>query len=281
MSLVLPAPAKLNLNLNIIGQRSDGYHLLQSLFQLVDACDYVHIKPAKDISFSCNHPDLNGDDNLVVKAAKLLQQHTGCTLGAEIFLDKQLPFGGGLGSGSSDAATTLLGLNALWNCRLDNNTLAQLGLSLGADVPIFIKGHSAWVEGIGEQITPVQIPQKYYVVVAPNCHVSTVKIFTHERLTRNSSIIKVRLALEGQAHNDCEALVRELYPQVDSALNWLDQFATARLTGTGGCVFAQFDSLEDARAIVSMLPTNLSGIVCRGCNTSPLFKAIEEQTTGV
>ncbi len=281
MTLVLPAPAKINLNLNIIGQRDDGYHLLQSLFQIVDACDYIHLEHSDEIRFSCNHPELANDDNLVVKAAKLLKKHTGCTQGAEIFLDKQLPFGGGLGSGSSDAATTLIGLNSLWKCGLSNEELAKLGLTLGADVPIFIYGKSAWVEGIGELIEPVQIPQKYYVVVAPDCHVSTVKIFTHKRLTRDSPIIKVRLALEGHANNDCEALVRDLYPEVNEALNWLNQFTKAKLTGTGGCVFAQFDSFEDARAIVNMLPANLSGIVCKGCDTSPLITAIEDQTTGV
>jgi len=280
-ALTLPAPAKLNLGLNIIGQRDDGYHLLQSLFQLVDTCDYIKLSHSPTIEFSCNDESLNNPDNLVVRAAKLLKSHTGYNGGASIYLDKRLPYGGGLGSGSSDAATTLVGLNTLWNTGLDRGELAQLGLSLGADIPVFVMGQSAWVEGIGEQITPTQIPQKHFVVVAPNCHVSTVKIFTHKGLTRDSSIIKVRLALEGQANNDCEALVRELYPEVDRAMNWLSQYQPAHLTGTGSCIYAEFPTLEDARAIVDMLPAELSGIVCSGCNTSPLYRAIEEQTTGV
>lgn len=276
----LPAPGKLNLFLHILGRRADGYHQLQSVFQLLDYCDQLDLAVAKTLSVDCsNLPQLNDHNNLVVKAAQLLQQATGYKQGAHITLHKHLPLGGGLGGGSSDAATTLIGLNYLWQTQLSITALAQLGLQLGADVPVFIHGHSAWAEGVGEQLTAIELPEAWYIVLTPACQVSTAQVFQQEELTRNSSPITIAAFLKGGTRNDCEAVVRKLYPAVDHALTWLNQFAAAKLTGTGACVFAQFASATEADQVLKQVPPPLTGFVTRGLNKSPLHQQVKLRYT--
>ncbi len=265
-SLTLACPAKLNLFLHITGRRDDGYHLLQTVFQLIDRCDTLTLTPRDDgrVVFHCSDSTLEGDDNLVVRAAALLRETTGSRRGASIHLTKRIPTGAGLGGGSSDAAAALRGLNHLWQCGLGEDALATLGLRLGADVPLFVRGRSAWGEGVGEVLTPVELPPRFYLVITPNCHVSTQDIFSHRELTRNTTAIKMAAFLEGHTRNDCENVVRSLYPPVDEALNWLQNFAPARMTGTGASVFATFDSEQLATAILHQIPAGMKGFVARG-----------------
>ncbi|MDF1624279.1 4-(cytidine 5'-diphospho)-2-C-methyl-D-erythritol kinase [Pseudohongiella nitratireducens] len=282
--LRLPAPAKLNLFLHITGRRPDGYHELQTLFQLLDHGDEleISIQPDGQITFECQDQTLGApDNNLVVRAARQLQQHTRTGLGAHITLYKHLPAGAGLGGGSSDAATTLIGLNHLWQTNLTLEALAELGVSLGADVPVFVMGHSAWAEGIGEKLTPVTLPEPYFVVLSPACHVNTGEIFSHQQLTRDSSPIKIAAFLAGQSRNDCEPLVRRLYPEVDSAIQWLSKFGPARLTGTGSSVFAPMASEQAARNVLQALNTaedpalsGTKGWIAKGVNRSPVLKCL-------
>lgn len=266
----LQCPAKLNLFLHITGRRADGYHSLQTLFQIIDLCDSLSLSPADDgsITLECNDAALTGPDNLVLRAALALRAATGCTQGASMRLDKRIPMGAGLGGGSSDAASALLGLNQIWDCKLDIDTLAQIGLKLGADVPLFVRGSSAWAEGIGEILTPVDLPNKTYLVICPDCHVSTQDIFSHQQLTRNTTAIKMAAFLAGHTRNDCENVVRSLYPPVDEALLWLNQFAQARMTGTGASIFAAFDSAQQAQQILDQLPEGMNGFVARGLSSS-------------
>lgn len=279
--LTLPAPAKLNLFLHITGRRADGYHLLQTVFQLLDYGDELgfSLRDDSQITLSCNSTELATDDNLVLRAAHLLREHSGATQGADIELIKRIPTGAGLGGGSSDAATTLVALNTLWQCRLERDTLAALGLRLGADVPVFVHGKSAWAEGVGELLQPVTLPTLYYLVLSPACHVSTATIFSHQQLTRDTRAIKMAAFLAGQSQNDCEMLVRTLYPEVNAALEWLSQFAKARMTGTGSSVFAAFDNEASARDVLRQLPTDqrgplryISGFVAKGINESALTR---------
>lgn len=270
--LTLPAPAKLNLMLHITGRRADGYHNLQTVFQLLDRGDSLSFTARSDGEITLS-PAIAGvpfADNLIVRAAKILQQYSGCASGADIELDKKLPMGGGIGGGSSNAATTLVGLNHLWGCGLSVDELAELGRQLGADVPVFVRGHSAWAEGVGEHLHPLQLPEKWFLVLTPHCHVSTAEIFCDKRLTRDTSIIKVAAFFEGDSQNDCQPLVRKLYPEVDFALTWLDQYGTSRMTGTGASVFAAFDSEASAQAVLEKIPNELSGFVAKGVNISPL-----------
>ncbi|WP_020700291.1 4-(cytidine 5'-diphospho)-2-C-methyl-D-erythritol kinase [Dasania marina] len=270
-TLSLMAPAKLNLFLHIIGQRADGYHQLQTLFQLLDYGDQLHFSLREDAQINLS-PALAGvaeNDNLIVRAAKLLQQHSGCQLGADIQLDKILPLGGGLGGGSSNAATTLVGLNYLWKLQLPLAELARLGLQLGADVPLFVEGKSAWGEGVGERLTALKIPDYWYLVVKPDCEVSTLQIFSNKQLTRNSPPITIAAVFEEDHRNDCEPIVRAIYPQVDSALKWLSQKTKSRLTGTGACIFGQFADHASALQVLHELPAELTGFVARGVNQSP------------
>lgn len=276
-SLTLPAPAKLNLFLHITGRREDGYHLLQTVFQLLDYGDELsfHLRDDDRILLHCDTPELATDDNLVLRAARLLCEHSDSCQGVDIELIKRIPAGAGLGGGSSDAATTLIALNHLWQCGLSQEQLQSLGLSLGADVPVFVNGCSAWAEGVGEHLTPVDLPSIYYLVLTPACHVSTARIFSHQQLTRDTKAIKMAAFLAGQSRNDCELLVRQLYPEVDAAIQWLSQFAPARMTGTGSSVFASFDDEAAARAVLAKLPTdkhgplkNISGFVARAVNES-------------
>lgn len=268
------APAKLNLFLHILGRREDGYHDLQTLFQLLDAGDTLRFATAPrgelqlHLSTNSTRQVVPLADNLILKAARLLRDHVGKPqLGAEIQLEKQLPMGGGLGGGSSDAATTLLALNQLWELGLTQQELQSLGLQLGADVPVFIGGRSAWGEGVGENLEPIELPPRWYLVITPNCLVSTAQIFGHENLTRNTPAIKMADFLAGGSRNDCESVTRNLYPEVDKALNWLSQYGPARMTGTGASVFADFPGEEPARAALSALPDYWRGFVAQGINS--------------
>ncbi|OOE45711.1 4-(cytidine 5'-diphospho)-2-C-methyl-D-erythritol kinase [Salinivibrio kushneri] len=277
-----PAPAKLNLFLYITGRRDNGYHELQTLFQFLDHGDTLAITPnaSGKISLSPAIEGVSENDNLIVKAAKALQQHTGCQQGAHIDVEKRLPMGGGLGGGSSDAATTLVALNHLWQTQVSQQTLAQLGLTLGADVPIFIYGQAAVAEGIGEVFTPVAPREKYYLVVKPDVSISTAAIFTHPQLQRNTPKRTVSALMAQKYENDCEKIARKQFPEVDKAVSWLLEYAPSRMTGTGACVFAEFDTAQDAQATLDTMPNWLTGFVARGLNRSPLFDALQQQTVG-
>ncbi|MGH1370580.1 MAG: 4-(cytidine 5'-diphospho)-2-C-methyl-D-erythritol kinase [Cellvibrionaceae bacterium] len=276
-ALTLPAPAKLNLFLHITGRREDGYHNLQTVFQLLDFGDELSfaLRPSdRQITLS---PEIEGvahEDNLIVKAAKLLQEHCDTPLGADITLSKHLPMGGGIGGGSSNAATTLLALNTLWQTHLSLEVLAELGRRLGADVPVFIRGNSAWAEGVGEQLQAIELPEKWYLVLTPNCHVSTAEIFSHKDLTRDTSSITVAAFLEQGGLNDCQPLVQNLYPEVENALSWLSQYGDAKMTGTGACVFAPFDNKASAEAVLAETPDTLNGFVARGINHSTVHQLL-------
>lgn len=280
LTLTVPAPAKLNLFLHITGRRPDGYHTLQSIFQLLEYGDTLEISNRDDgqLNLRCNEPALNDDNNLVLRAARVLQTLSGTDRGADIMLHKRIPAGAGLGGGSSDAASTLAALNRLWNLQLPRQELARIALPLGADVPVFVMGESAWAEGIGEQLSPVELPEKYYLVLTPPCHVTTAAIFSHQELTRDTSPIKMHAFLTGQSRNDCEPLVRQLYPPVDAALRWLSDYAPARMTGTGASVFAAFDEQSTAREALRALHNSaemtgigVRGFVAKGINRSALY----------
>ena len=272
-TLSLLAPAKLNLFLHITGRRPDGYHDLQTLFQLLDYGDQIELRLRKKDAEITLSPGLQGVatvDNLVFKAAKALQQASDCQQGVDIYLKKILPIGGGIGGGSSDAASTLVGLNHLWKTGFSVKRLAHLGKQIGADLPVFIHGETAWAEGIGEKLQAIDIPAKWFVVLAPNCEVSTASIFSHKELTRDTPAITVAAFFEQGGRNDCQQLVRTLYPQVDEALTWLSQYGLAQMTGTGACVFAAFDTEATARKVLAMRPTSLQGFVARGVNQSAI-----------
>ncbi|MBT2968480.1 MAG: 4-(cytidine 5'-diphospho)-2-C-methyl-D-erythritol kinase [gamma proteobacterium symbiont of Ctena orbiculata] len=278
-NLAFPAPAKLNLMLRIIGRRSDGYHQLQTVFQFLDIHDQLRFKLRNDgrIVLHDNLSDLAQTDNLCYRAAQELQRLSGSRLGVEIRLQKQLPMGAGLGGGSSDAATTLMVLNQLWELSLSAPELMKIALGLGADVPIFIHGHAAWAEGIGEELTDIEIPENWYLLLQPACHVSTADIFSHPDLTRNSPRITIRAFLQGNCHNDCLPVVRRRHPDVAQALDWLNQYADARLTGTGACVFAAFADRQSAHDLLAKKPASLDGFVARGINRSPLKELLQPE----
>ena len=271
-----PAPAKLNLFLHITGRRADGYHELQTLFQFLTFGDWLYfdLQPTGGVHLAgCPAGVAPAQDN-DVRAARLLQKATATRAGATIYNTKRLPVGGGLGGGSSDAATTLVVLNRLWKLGLDTDALAALGLELGADVPVFVRGQAAWAEGVGEILTPVTPPEVWFLVVVPPVSVSTADIFSDVELTRDTPRKKIPDLLAGGGRNDCEAVVRHRYPEVAAALDWLGAFSPARMTGTGGCVFAAFDSEAAAQAVADRLPEHLSGFVARGVNRSPLLAAM-------
>lgn len=265
------APAKLNLFLHITSRRADGYHNLQTIFQFIDYCDELQIKSRDDGQLLChsNAKDLPPAQDLVLRAARLLKQYSGTSLGAEIEVDKKIPIGGGLGGGSSDAATTLLALNQLWQLQLSADTLALLGLKLGADVPVFVHGRAAWAEGVGDHLMPVTLEESWYLVIHPGCQVSTAEIFSAPDLTRNSKPITLLQYQEGETTNVCEPVVRRRYPPVAQAIDWLDKYSHARLTGTGACVFARFDHKTQAEEIRAKLPNQWQGLVAQGKNISP------------
>lgn len=275
-----PAPAKLNLFLHVCGRRDDGYHNLQTVFQLLDFGDRLRFKLRSDglIHRMSPLPGVPDGEDLCVQAASLLQQVTGCALGADIHLDKVIPVGGGLGGGSSNAATTLVALNALWRTGLDTMQLATLGLRLGADVPVFVHGASSWAEGIGEELTPITLGAHWYTVLSPGLEVSTERVFTDPELTRDNLAITISAFRGGQTRNDCEPVVRRLHPEVSQALDWLGQFGESRLTGTGACVFVAFDTEEEARMVSAQVPARWQAFVARGVDVSPLRRKVEHQT---
>ena len=269
------AAAKLNLFLHILGRREDGYHELQTVFQLLDFGDRMAFEVSNDgilslhLSFSGNvETDTPLDNNLVTNAAALLRlEAENPRLGASISLEKRLPSGAGLGGGSSDAATCLVALNRLWGLNLSTNKLCEIGVKLGADVPVFIRGKSAWAEGIGERLSPAELGDSWYLVVSPKCSVSTAEIFCHEHLTRNSQAIKMADFLAGSARNDCESVTRKLHPEVDQAFEILAQFADFKMTGTGSSLFASFSSEAAAKKVLNTLPDNLPGFVAKGIDS--------------
>jgi len=275
--LTLPAPAKLNLMLHITGRRADGYHELQTLFQFLDYGDELLLRPREDgqIRLHTELPGVDHDSNLIVRAARLLQRESGCALGADIQLTKRLPMGGGIGGGSSDAATTLVGLDHLWNTRLGEDRLAELGLNLGADVPVFVRGRAAFAEGVGERLQPVDLPESWFLVIAPQVSVSTAEIFADPELTRNTPAITVRSLLAGGGHNDCQPVVEKRYPEVRNALSLLNKFVQARMTGTGACVFGSFPNEGEADKVRRQLPATLPSFVARGRNVSMLHRSLE------
>ena len=275
--LTLPAPAKLNLMLHITGRRADGYHELQTLFQFLDYGDELVLRPREDgqIRLLTELPGVDHDSNLIVRAARLLQRESGCALGADIQLAKRLPMGGGIGGGSSDAATTLVGLDHLWNTRLGEDRLAELGLNLGADVPVFVRGRAAFAEGVGERLQPVDLPEPWFLVIAPQVSVSTAEIFADPELTRNTPAITVRSLLAGGGHNDCQPVVEKRYPEVRNALSLLNKFVQARMTGTGACVFGSFPNEGEADKVRRQLPATLPSFVARGRNVSMLHRSLE------
>lgn len=275
--LTLPAPAKLNLWLHIIGRRADGYHELETVFQFLDHCDELSFA-VRDDGVIRLHTEIEAvphDSNLIVRAARKLQEQSGTTLGADIWLSKVLPMGGGIGGGSSDAATTLLALAHLWQLDWSEDRLAALGLSLGADVPVFVRGHAAFAQGVGEQLTPVDPEEPWYVVLVPQVSVSTVEIFSHPQLTRDSLPLKMRPVPEGNSRNDCQPVVEQSYPEVRNALNSLGKFTEARLTGTGSCVFGAFPSKAEADKVLALLSATQTGFVAKGSNVSMLHRKLQ------
>lgn len=269
-----PAPAKINRFLHVVGRRDDGYHLLQTLFQFLDMGDRLHFTCTRDgrVRRVGAVPGVSEATDLSVRAARLLQDAAGCLRGAVIRVDKRLPIGGGLGGGSSDAATTLVALNEIWDTGLDEDALADLGLRLGADVPVFVRGRAAWGEGVGERLVPVSLDEPWFLVVDPGITVATAHVFQAIELTRNSPRITIDRFYAGGARNDCEPVVRRLYPEIGYALDWLERFGEARLTGTGACVFAPFQQEGAAQSVLARLPSRWRGWVARGCNRSPLLR---------
>ncbi|WP_188052881.1 4-(cytidine 5'-diphospho)-2-C-methyl-D-erythritol kinase [Vibrio harveyi] len=273
-----PSPAKLNLFLYINGRTENGYHELQTLFQFVAHGDELTIQ-ANDSGEITISPEIEGvplQDNLIWKAATALQRYAKCSYGAHIDLHKMLPMGGGIGGGSSNAATTLVALNYLWQTHLSDDELAEIGLALGADVPVFVRGFAAFAEGVGEKLSPAHPDEKWYLVVRPNVSIATADIFGHPDLTRNTPKRDLETLLNTPSVNDCEKIVRMLYPEVDKQLSWLLQYAPSRLTGTGSCVFAEFSSKSEAETILAQLSDKVSAFVAQGRNISPLKETLAE-----
>ena len=277
-----PSPAKLNLFLYITGQRADGYHSLQTLFQFLDYGDTIDIALRGDGEIRLLTPveGVAHEDNLIVRAARLLMKVASESnrlpkgSGADISIDKRLPMGGGLGGGSSNAATVLVALNHLWQCGLSIDELAALGLTLGADVPVFVRGHAAFAEGVGEILTPVEPEEKWYLVAHPGVSIPTPVIFNDPDLPRNTPKRSIKTLLKCEFGNDCEVIARKRFREVDAALSWLLEYAPSRLTGTGACVFAEFDTESRARQVLEQAPEWLNGFVAKGVNLSPLHRAL-------
>ncbi|MBC1188559.1 4-(cytidine 5'-diphospho)-2-C-methyl-D-erythritol kinase [Kluyvera sichuanensis] len=277
-----PSPAKLNLFLYITGQRADGYHTLQTLFQFLDYGDTLTIVPRQDGQLRLLTPvdGVPNEENLIIRAARLLMKTAadsqrladGC--GADISIEKRLPMGGGLGGGSSNAATVLVALNHLWQCGLSEDELAAIGLTLGADVPVFVRGHAAFAEGVGEVLTPVEVAEKWYLVAHPGVSIPTPVIFRDPELPRNTPVRSIETLLNCEFGNDCEVIARKRFREVDDVLSWLLEYAPSRLTGTGACVFAEFDTELAARQVLEQAPEWLQGFVAKGVNLSPLKQAL-------
>jgi 4-diphosphocytidyl-2-C-methyl-D-erythritol kinase len=280
----LPAPAKINLFLRITGRRDDGYHELQTVFQFLERSDMLSFELVPDsaaIEVSCPGLNIPSEGNLVTRAARMLQQVSGSPYGVTIRVQKSIPDGGGLGGGSSDAATTLCGLNLLWNCGFSTEKLVAIGRTLGADVPVFVAGETAWGEGAGDALTPVELPVRRYLVLNPGCHVSTAEVFSHPDLTRDSSTSTIARFLQqgppySQYTHDCEPVVCNLYPEVYEALGWLSKWGTAKMTGTGSCVFLNVPTEESGREILSKVPTKWSAFVSLGTQKSVLAEALSQ-----
>jgi len=272
-----PAPAKLNLMLHVVGRRPDGYHELQTVFQLIDLVDQVDITVREDgvIARPEGPAGVPEEQDLVVRAARALKAASGTALGASISVHKRIPLGGGLGGGSSDAATTLVALNHMWKVGLPSEQIAAIGATLGADVPVFVHGRSAWAEGVGERLTPVRIPgESWYLVIFPGVPVPTAAVFQAPELTRNSPPTTMRGFLETGGRNDCEAVVRARFPAVAEALDWLARHSPSRLTGTGSCVFAKFSRAADAERVAARVPDTWRAFVARGLDESPLLDSL-------
>ncbi|HGH5979108.1 TPA: 4-(cytidine 5'-diphospho)-2-C-methyl-D-erythritol kinase [Kluyvera georgiana] len=282
MTTTWPSPAKLNLFLYITGQRPDGYHTLQTLFQFLDYGDTLTIKPRCDGQLRLLTPvtGVPDEENLIIRAARLLMKAAAETgrlpagSGADISIEKRLPMGGGLGGGSSNAATVLVALNHLWQCGLPEDELATLGLTLGADVPVFVRGHAAFAEGVGEVLTPVDVAEKWYLVAHPGVSIPTPIIFRDPELPRNTPVRSIETLLNCEFGNDCEVIARKRFREVDDVLSWLLEYAPSRLTGTGACVFAEFDTELAARQVLEQAPEWLQGFVAKGVNLSPLKQAL-------
>jgi 4-diphosphocytidyl-2-C-methyl-D-erythritol kinase len=281
-----PAPAKINLFLHIVGRRADGYHLLQSVFRLIDLQDtiYIRIREDGEIHRTSEHPGVPEAQDLTIRAANLLKAHANCSLGADIAIEKRIPMGGGLGGGSSDAATVLMTLNHLWKLNLSRKTLMELGLKLGADVPFFIFGKNAWVEGIGEKIQEIALPTNHYLVVTPKIHVSTAQIFNTKELTRNTFPTTIAAFSETQdfLHNDLEVVVCQQYPAVKACLDWLNQYSKARMSGSGASVFIAQKTEAEVNNILRTLPKSIANaeLFCAstlGLNQHPLYNLTSEQ----
>ena len=277
-----PSPAKLNLFLYITGQRPDGYHTLQTLFQFLDYGDTLTIEPRTDGQLRLLTPvdGVPNEENLIIRAARLLMKTAAETQrlpegsGADIRIDKRLPMGGGLGGGSSNAATVLVALNHLWQCHLSEDELAAIGLTLGADVPVFVRGRAAVAEGVGEVLTPVDVAEKWYLVAHPGVSIPTPVIFGDPELPRNTPVRSIDTLLNCEFANDCEVIARKRFREVDDVLSWLLEYAPSRLTGTGACVFAEFDTELAARQVLEQAPEWLQGFVAKGVNLSPLKQAL-------
>jgi 4-diphosphocytidyl-2-C-methyl-D-erythritol kinase len=267
-----PAPAKLNLFLHVTGRRADGYHDIQTVFQLVDLSDWLHFAPREDgeIRRVDGPEDVAPDADLAVRAARRLQAACGLERGVDIRLEKHIPIQGGLGGGSSDAATTLVALNEIWGLRLAPSLLAELGLELGADVPFFVQGETAWAEGVGERLTPLELPARHFAIVFPGVGISTAEVFQAPELTRKTPETTIRGFLKAGGRNDCEPVVTGRSPEVRRALAWFASRGEARMTGTGSCVFAAFGDRGSAQAALDGLPPEWRGFVARGLGRSPL-----------
>ena len=267
-----PAPAKINLFLHVVGRRADGYHLLQTIFQFLSLGDDLEftVRPDGEIRRLSDLPGVPAEADLVVRAAHLLQVATGTRQGVDLSVRKRLPQGGGLGGGSSNAATVLVALNELWDTHLSFAALASLGLKLGADVPVFVHGQAAWAEGIGEQLTPIEVPEPWFLVIFPGDQVPTGTVFGDPELTRNTPISTIHGLSLAASHNDCERVTRRLFPAVGRALDWLAGFAPARMSGTGACIFASFETAAAAAAIGRRVPDEWTWFVAAGRNRSPL-----------
>ncbi len=278
---VWPAPAKINLFLHITGRRADGYHALQTIFRFIDLCDEVHVAPRTDgrIRRLAGPPGVAETADLAWRAARLLQQETGCRLGADLRIVKRIPMGAGLGGGSSDAATTLVALNALWSCGLDRDELQGLGARLGADVPVFVHGRAAWAEGVGEVLSPVTLAPAWYLLVCPPCEVATAAIFADPELTRDCPSITMGGFLSGQASNVCEAVVRRRYPVVGEVLDWLGRFGRARMSGTGARCFVEMPDRVSVQSALEALPSGWRGYCVAGLDRSPLEDRLGDVTT--
>lgn len=281
-----PAPAKINLFLHIIEQRDDGYHNLETLFQFLDHSDSLILTVTEQSEIELITPikGVNNEDNLIVKAARLLQSKSPTPWGVKISINKILPMGGGLGGGSSNAATVLVALNVLWQCNLSNETLAKLGVILGADVPIFIHGFSAYAQGVGDQLSPINPQELWYLVTKPPCSISTQHVFSAKDLPRNTqklstAALDTKDFINEKFHNDCQTLVIKHYPEVAKLLAWLVEYAPSRMTGTGACIFTCFTSQKEAQILQAKLPKGISSFVAQGLNKSPLGSTLAKLTS--